>query len=158
MANCCNNTVVFEGSEEAIKQIQQLFRVMKEKEEKTEEGQLPDFSNDINGGYFFNIYWSEGDEGVFQYETKWSPNTEVLRNIAEQYKVNFIQDYEEMGNLVYGRASYQNGILDDVCLSDEELETYLFDEETDTYHFEGETYDSEYEILETLLERKLSFL
>lgn len=158
MANWCNNTVVFEGSEEAIKQIQQLFRVMKEKEEKTEEGQLPDFSNDINGGYFFNIYWSEEDEGVFQYETKRSPNTEVLRNIAEQYKVNFIQDYEEMGNLMYGRASYQNGILDDVCLSDEELETYHYDELSDTYHFEGETYDSEYEILETLLERKLSFL
>jgi hypothetical protein len=72
--------------------------------------------------------------------------------------VNFTQDYEEMGNGIFGRASYQNGILDDVCLNDEELETYHFNEETDTYHFEGETYDSDWEILETLLKRKLSFL
>jgi len=62
-----------------------------------------------------------------------------------------------MGNGIYGKASYQNGILDDVCLSDEELELYSFDEETDTYHFEGEVYEIEYEILEMLLERKLSF-
>lgn len=158
MANWCSNTVVFEGKPEAIKQIQQLFQTMKEKEEKTEEGQLPNFSDDTNGGYFFNIYWNEGDEGIFQYETKWSPNTEILRSIADLYQVDFVQDYEEMGNGVYGKASYQNGILDDVCLSDEELDTYHFDEETDTYHFEGETYESDCEILETLLERKLSLL
>lgn len=158
MANWCSNTVVFEGTPETILAIQKLFQSMKEKEEKTEEGQLPELMEETNGGHFFNIYWNEGDEGVFQYETKWSPNTEVLRNIAEKYKVIFIQDYEEMGNGIYGRASYQNEILDDVCLSDEELETYYFDEETDTYHFEGETYESDCEILETLLERKLSLL
>jgi len=158
MANWCSNTVVFEGTPETITAIQELFQSMKEKQEKTEEGQLPEFMEVTNGGYFFNIYWNEGDEGQFQYETKWSPNSEVLRKIAEKYKVDFTQDYEEMGNGIYGRASYQNEILDDVCLSDEELETYYFDEETDTYHFEGETYESDCEILETLLERKLSLL
>ncbi|MET3129136.1 hypothetical protein ABID42_004258 [Arcicella rosea] len=157
MANWCSNMVTFEGSIEAIKQIQQLFEAMKENEEKTGQGQLPDFTDNTNGGYFFNIYWNEGDEGMFQYETKWAPNSEILRTIAERYLLNFIHDYEEMGNGIYGKASYQNGILDDVCLSDEELELYSFDEETDTYHFEGEVYEIEYEILEMLLERKLSF-
>ncbi|MEA5402855.1 hypothetical protein VB776_08010 [Arcicella sp. DC2W] len=131
---------------------------MKENEEKTSHGQLPHFVSNINGGYFFNLYWNEGDEGMFQYETKWSPNSKVLQSIADMFKVDFVLDYEEMGNLIYGRASYQNGILDDVCLSDEELESYQFDEDTDTYHFEGKTYDSDCEILEILLERKLSFL
>lgn len=92
MANWCSNTVVFEGKPKAIKQIQQLFQTMKEKEEKTEHGQLPNFSDDKNGGYFFNIYWNEGDEGVFQYETKWSPNSEILRGIADHYNVSFVQD------------------------------------------------------------------
>ena len=32
------------------------------------------------------------------------------------------------------------------------------DEETDLYHFEGEEYESDYEILETLLERKIATL
>lgn len=158
MANWCSNTVVFEGKPEAIIQIQQLFQILKDKEEQAEEGQLPDFTDSTNGGYFFNIYWNEGDEGNFQYETKWSPNSEILRSIADRYQVDFVQDYEEMGNGIYGRATYQNGILDDVCLSDEDLEAFEFDEDTDTYHFEGETYESDCEILETLLERKLSLL
>ena len=52
MANWCSNMVAFEGSTEAIKQIQQLFEAMKENEEKTEKGQLPDFTDNTNGGYF----------------------------------------------------------------------------------------------------------
>ena len=155
MANWCSNTVVFEGKPEAITAIQELFQSMKEKEEKTEEGQLPEFMEDTNGGYFFNIYWNEGDEGQFQYETKWSPNIEIIQKIAEYYQVDFVQDYEEMGNLVYGRATYRDGILSDIFLGDDDFEAYEQDEETDLYHFEGEEYESDYEILETLLERKI---
>lgn len=158
MANWCSNTVVFGGSPETITAIQELFQAMKEKEDKTKEGQLPEFVPDTNGGYFFNIYWNEGDEGIYQYETKWSPNTEILQAIAKRYKVDFVQDYEEMGNLVYGKTLYKDGILTDTYLDDDDLDQYEFDEETDLYHFEGEEYDSDYEILETLLERKITTL
>ncbi|MBS7320746.1 MAG: hypothetical protein KIG55_04030 [Myroides sp.] len=156
MANWCSNTIVFEGNPEAITQIQQLFQAMKEKEEQTERGQLPDFITDENGGYFFNIYWNEGDIGMFQYETKWSPNIEVVQAIAEYYHVNFVQDYEEMSNLIYGRAIFSDKLLTDIYLEDEDFDRYQFDEETDTYSFEGEIYDSDCEILETLLERKIA--
>ena len=155
MANWCSSTVVFEGKPDTITAIQELFQSMKEKEEKTEEGQLPEFISKNNGGYFFNIYWNEGDEGQFQYETKWSPNIEIIQKIAEHYEVNFTQDYEEMGNLIYGRATFYDKLLTDIYLEDEDFEQYGFDEETDTYHFEGEIYESDYEILETLLERKI---
>lgn len=155
MANWCSNTVVFEGKPEAITAIQELFQSIKEKEEKTEEGQLPEFISKDNGGYFFNIYCNDGDEGEFQYETKWSPNMEIIQKIAEHCEVNFTHDYEEMGNLVYGRATFYDKLLTDIYLEDEDFEQYEFDEETDTYHFEGETYESDYEILETLLERKI---
>ena len=156
MANWCSNTIVFEGNPEAITQIQQLFQAMKEKEEQTERGQLPDFITDENGGNFFNIYWNEGDIGMFQYETKWSPNIEVVQAIAEYYHVNFVQDYEEMSNLIYGRAIFSDKLLTDIYLEDEDFDRYQFDEETDTYSFEGEIYDSDCEILETLLERKIA--
>lgn len=155
MANWCSNTVVFEGKPQAITAIQELFQSIKEKEEKTEEGQLPEFISKDNGGYFFNIYWNDGDEGEFQYETKWSPNMEIIQKIAEHCEVNFTHDYEEMGNLVYGRATFYDKLLTDIYLEDEDFEQYEFDEETDTYHFERETYESDYEILETLLERKI---
>ena len=156
MANWCSNTVVFEGKPETITAIQELFQSMKEKEEKTEEGQLPEFMEDTNGGYFFNIYWNEGDEGQFQYETKWSPNIEIIQKIAEYYQVDFVQDYEEMGNLVYGRATFSDKLLTDIYLEDKDFNNYQFDEETDSYHFEGESYESDCEILETLLERKIA--
>ncbi len=50
----------------------------------------------------------------------------------------------------------ENGELTtDIYLEDEDFEKYQYDEEAETYHFEGETYDSDYEILETLLHRKV---
>lgn len=158
MANWCSNTVVFEGEPEAIKQIQQLFKSMAEKQQEDNCGQLPDFVEDSNGGYFFDIYQDDDVTGIFQYETKWSPNIEVVQVIAEHYGVEFTQEYEEMGNGIYGKATYSEGILDDTALTDEDLEQYQYDEETDRYHFESEEYESDSEILETLLTRKLALL
>ena len=155
MANWCSNTIVFEGNEETIKQIEKLFQAMKRKEEQSKQGQLPEFITDENDGYFFNIYSNEGDTGIFQYETKWSPNIEIIQKIAEYYEVNFVQDYEEISNLVYGRVTFTDNVRTDVFLEDEDFEQFQFDEETDTYSFEGEIYDSDCEMLETLLERKI---
>lgn len=98
MANWCSNTIVFEGEPEAIEQIHQLFKSMAEKQQKENCGQLPDFVEDSNGGYFFDIYQDDDVTGIFQYETKWSPNIEVVQAIAEHYNVNFSQDYEELSN------------------------------------------------------------
>ena len=66
MANWCSNTVVFEGKPETITAIQELFQSMKEKEEKSEEGQLPKFISKDNGAacldgsapglYIYSIY------------------------------------------------------------------------------------------------------
>ena len=104
----------------------------------------------------FNTYWNEGDIGMFQYETKWSSNIEVVQAIAEYYHVNFVQDYEEMSNLIYGKAIFYDKLLTDIYLEDEDFARYQFDEETDTYHFENEEHESNYEILETLLKRKIA--
>lgn len=115
--------------------------------ERTEQcGQLPDFVNPKDGGYFFDIIWDEGDS-IFSYQTKWSPNTKVLVQIAERFNVDFIHDYEEMGSLVYGRSIYEDGKLTEIDLDDEDFEKYQYDDETGIYHFEGEAYDSDAEIL-----------
>ena len=156
MANWCSNTVVFEGSPEAIEQIKWLFQAMATKEQQEQKGQLPDFVNQHNGGYFFDLYLDNDNTEVFQYQTKWSPNIEIVQEIAERYKVDFVQDYEEMGNLIYGQARYYKGILQDIYLEDEDFEQYEYDEETDNYLFEGETYNNDTEILEMLLERKIN--
>ena len=155
MANWCGNTVAFEGTPEAIDQIKWLFQAMATKEQQEQKGQLPDWVNQHNGGYFFDLYSDKDNTEVFQYQTKWSPNIEIVQEIAKHYKVDFVQDYEEMGNLVYGQATYNNGTLQDIYLEDDDFEQYEYNEETDKYHFEGKIHESDCDILETLLERKI---
>ena len=155
MANWCSNTVVFEGNPETIEQIKWLFQSMATKEQQEQKGQLPDFVNQYNGGYFFDLYFDNEETAVFQYQTRWSPNIEIIQEIAEYYKVDFAQDYEEMGNLIYGQAIHHNEILQDIYLEDEDFEQYEYDEENDCYHFEDKEFDSDSEILEILLERKI---
>ena len=154
MANWCSNTVAFKGNKKAIGKIQKLFLSMTEKEQTEEKGQLPDFIT-LDNCYFFDIYQNEGVKGVFQYQTKWQPNLEIVQKIAEYYKVDFVQDYEEMGNLIYGQAIHHNEILQDIYLEDEDFKQYEYDEEDDCYHFEDKEYDNDSEILEILLERKI---
>ena len=100
MANWCNNILSFEGTPETIEQIKWLFQAMANREQQEQKGQLPDFVNPKKGGYFFDLYVDNEYTEVFQYQTKWSPNIEIVQKIAEHYKLDFVQDYEEMGNLV----------------------------------------------------------
>jgi hypothetical protein len=109
-----------------------------------------------NNGYFFDILQEDDNLGMVQYQTKWSPNIEILQKIANYYKVDFTLDYEEMGNLIYGKATYKNGVGNDIYLEDDDFEQYQYNEEADCYHFESESYESDCEILETLLERKIT--
>ncbi len=155
MANWCSNVVWFEANETTLKKIKQMFLQMAGKEKETNCGQLPNFINE-DGDWFFDIRWETED--VLYYESRWAPNIDVLKQIAEHYKVGFTVEYQETGNLVFGRATYSDKLLTDIYLEGKDFEKYQFDEETDTYQFEGKEYESDYEILETLLDRKLAQL
>ena len=52
-------------------------------------------------------------------------------------------------------AVYSNNELSEIYLEEEDFEQYKYNEETDTYSFEEENYESDYEILEILLKRKI---
>jgi hypothetical protein len=150
MANWCFNTVEFIGEHSQFEQLEKLFNKMKKKEEKERKGQLPDFVHS-DDGYFFECSW-EG--GILYYNTRWAPNTDNLKKTADHFGVGFTLSYAETGNLVYGEASYKDGILTDVCLDNEDFDLYEFDEEQDTYLFEGNHYESSDEIMKILLQRK----
>ena len=154
MANWCSNSVAFEGNETALEQVKLEFRKMIAKEQKENCGQLPEYISDKKKGYFFDVSL-ENVSYNFNYQTRWSPNTEILLLIAEYYKVDFIYYYEEIGNQIYGVTVYSNNELKEICLEEEDFEQYDYHEETDTYTFEEENYESDYEILEILLKRKI---
>jgi hypothetical protein len=149
MANWCYNVVTFDNSN-VLEQLKILFESLAEKCEKEEKGQLPDFIQ--NGERFmFNINW---DNDTVSYETRWSPNIEEMKQIADFYKTGFNYYYEELGNLVYGVARFENGVLTDTYLESSDFSLFDQIEDEDKWIFEGETYESEYDILEILLERK----
>jgi hypothetical protein len=150
MANWCSNSVTFTGEQSQIDQLATLFTAMAKKENEENKGQLPPFITE-DKDWLFDISW-EGE--CLHFETRWSPNIEVIRQIADHYGVGFIHGYMETGNQVFGEATYENGVLHDVFLDPNDFDQYENDEETDTCTFEKETYESDMEILELLLERK----
>ena len=154
MANWCSNSVAFEGNETALEQVRLEFIKMQILENEENCGQLPEFILDKKRGYFFDILLEDGG-CIFNYQTRWSPNTEVLTQIAERFNVDFILYYEEIGNQIYGVTIYSSSELTEICLEEEDFEQYDYDEETDTYFFEEENHESDCEILEILLKRKI---
>src|SRR5260221_9256123 len=117
---------VFTGEQSQLDKLAMLFSYMAIKEEQEEKGQLPSFiSSDKD--WFFNIEW-DGD--TLFYDTRWSPNFNVLQQVADHYKVGFILDYTETGNLIYGQASYEQGELLDVFLEPSDFDLYEYDEDT----------------------------
>ena len=151
MANWCSNIIEFTGDAQQLESLKSLFDDMALKEKETRHGQLPDFIAGEQGGYFFETAW---ENHILHYETKWSPNIDIVTEIADRYGVDFTYSYSEPGMCIFGEATYKDGLLTDIYLDDQDYEQINYDEEREEYQFEGETYDSDYEILETLLERK----
>src|SRR5690606_41847075 len=97
MPNWCSNWVTFEGQPESIEHIRQLFKRMADRQKKDQCGQLPDFVENCNGGYFSDID-PEGDTAdQIQQATRWTPNSEIVQAIAGHYKAQFEKNYEEFG-------------------------------------------------------------
>lgn len=140
----------FEGSEEAMLQLQILFTGLKEKESTEGRAQLPDFIT-ADEGYMLSIDW---ENDMLFYETRWSSNNDIIQKIAERFNVGYTHFYEETGCEIYGETTYKNGVLVDIFLEPEDFEQYEFIEEEGRWLFEGEYYTDDSEILQILLERK----
>ena len=150
MANWCSNRVEFTGEHSQFGELQSFFTAMAAKEKKEGKGQLPDFASG-GTGFMFETAW---EDGILYYNTKWSPNTDVIVKIADQFKTGFIYSYAETSNGEYGEATYSNGELTDIALDWSDTDHYSFNEETDLYEFEGMDYESEEDILAILLQRR----
>lgn len=150
MANWCYNIVQFHAEEPTMELLEELFKEMADKEDETTEGQLPDFIK-AQDGYFFYTDW---EFGTLYYQTKHSPNLEIMKQVAGHFKTDFTFSYEETGNKLFGEYTYINGVLKNLCLNAEDFSQYKYNEETDEWFFEGEYFDNETEILDILLERK----
>lgn len=107
MANWCSNIVSFHGERIRVNRTMFLFRQLARKAKAGDKGQLPDFIT-AGDGYFFEL-WTLSN--VLNYETRWSPNTDVLKQVADHFGVEFSYEYVEPMNSIHGKITYRNGVL-----------------------------------------------
>lgn len=146
MANWCINFIHTDNQE-----VIDVFKELEKREQKENCGQTLDYFKDDR--FLFNIYV---DEGHITCETKWSPPIDTIVNLAKKYNCVIEMDYDESGNLIYGKIVADKYGSKDIALSDEDWDKFEYDEEKDLYIFEEKKWESDDEIKEILLERKIN--
>lgn len=131
-----------------------MTRTLIEREAIDNSGQLYYF-NTKKEGYLFE---TTIEDNTLSYLTKWSPNTQVMVEVADHFGLNYNHWYDEQGMQIYGMDSYQAGHLSEVSLDESDFSLYTYNEQNDCYWFEGQSYTTEEDTMETLLSRKLSIL
>lgn len=161
MANHCYNYLSFEGEAENVKRVIDLFKDLIEEQSKTGEGVLP---KGYDGRYFFDIC-ENGDEN-FMFWTKWSPPTDVLSQLAQEYGVTITNEVEELSDLIFGIEVYyptflegfknQATLVKKQYLDKEDFDLIEYNEDGGVVAFKGEPceVESEAEFLEQLLREK----
>ena len=104
MANWCSNMVGFTGEPGQLAKLNVFLLVMIERQKKNGNGQIPDFIKG-DSGWLFDIQW---DSEVLRYETRWSPNMEVLKQLADRFEVGFVYSYSEPMNKIAGTIIYKD--------------------------------------------------
>ena len=150
MANWCNSYLTFTGEEDQVKKVTELFKTMSNLESTTNEGQVPEFITEVEDDYFFGIY--ESELGVFQYETKWSPNMAEVVKISDYFNLSFVLEYEECGNDIFGKSIYNHETkkLTVKNLQPEDFEEVQYDCDGDYYIFRDQQDETDRNFLEDL--------
>lgn len=157
MPNWCSNSVVFYG--ENAEKVKDLFRELKAKQlaDSEHKGVIPDFilnkPDTLRNPYMFEI---DVTSDSINYNTKWSPNTDDLVEIASKYSCDFEHWYDESGNCIYGKATYKDGNLNDIYLDEFDFDKVVYDEKNDIYIYNGETSESSYDFYNQILNTKLT--
>lgn len=139
MPNWCSNNVTFTGLEENLNKFQRLLEKTIEIQNLHGNGEMLVGLEGVLEGYMFWINTS--DTGVISFESRWAPIPQDMVRIAQMFDLEFEYEYEESGCDLYGRYTYEAGMLMCQCLSEEEADSCK------TYDAEEELHDVDYEKL-----------
>ena len=123
MANYVSNSVLFIGDPSRIAGVRELFLQIEEKQVASNLYHLPDF---VTGdrGHMLEI---ETNGDWINYETRWTPNLDLLEQIARHYDLDFIARYDEPVNWIYGEAVFTAGELHNVIVNSYDGEDWYND-------------------------------
>lgn len=154
MANWCSNSLEFQGIPESLTAAHFLLAGMRRSQKITGEGQLPPWSA-LTDGYFFELENPRDAPQRFEYETRWSPNTIAVVEIADRFGLGFLLHYEQRGDLLFGFVRYAGGKLEETRLDAKDFNSYRYDETTGCYRYQGQWLEDVLEIWKILLARKM---
>ena len=155
MPNWCWNNVEFTGKEKNLNNLSKLIDKTIEMQEKTGEGQLLFGLEGSIDGYMFDICNVDSGEGwlTLSFQSRWAPIPNDIVRIAELFDLQFTYDYEEGGNALHGKYTFEiidgEGTLYEQSASEEDVQACHFKEENDE---EEEETGFDYEKLEMLIE------
>ena len=155
MPNWCSNYVSFEGSEENIRKVDEIFEKMIQRQSISSQGEKPDFQEEILEGYYFDI--AKQYSGIYSYETRWAPNILDLELIGRHCNVSFIVEFEELGNYVFGKAKFDVNQTDGLRIMEldhNDTSDISYDEEDDLFVYKDQKSESDREILEQIFRDK----
>lgn len=141
MANQCNNFLTLKTDDPN----HPLIEWFKENS-GAKEGTLPLDLDLRHDAYFFDIMVDHDSPLTYSiyFWTKWNPPIDELVEIGDRYKISWDLQYEELGCGVFGKTRYDHQLntMQDIYLSDEDLDLVIEDDKTGTVTLHGDEYPS----------------
>lgn len=144
MPNWCSNNVTFTGTEANLNNFQRLLDKTIKVQESHGNGEMLIRLEGVLDGYMFWIQTT--DTGVISFESRWNPIPQDIVRIAQLFDLDFEYEYEESGCDLYGKYTYENGMLTCQCLDEDEANSCK------TYNKDDDIHDVDYDKLWDLVE------
>ncbi|WP_295801116.1 hypothetical protein [Mucilaginibacter sp.] len=150
MSNWCSNSVVFSAAEDKLENIRNLFAEIQQQQISSDHYHLPDFVESKQ--YIRDIVVRDNR---ISFESRWSPPTSLLIEIADFYHAGFVNRFHEMTNRLYGESRYDYISLVTVSLDKDEYEAIRCDKRNTGNNLGGEIFKQEGDLLDYILEQKI---
>lgn len=146
MANWCSNFIQTDNED-----VIDVFEYLAKKEKIDGHGQTLDYFGDDR--YLFSIVV---EDSYITCETKWAPPINTILNLSERFDCRIELEYDEPGSYLFGKYIADKGEETAYFLTDEDFDLFEYDEEKNAYIFEEQEWESDSDIKELLLERKMN--
>lgn len=145
MANNCGNSILFQGDK-----VSECMEFVKSRIREDGNGIFL-----VDGEYDRYCFEIDADSERLNFITKWGPDILQIHALALKFGLQYEYYYEELGCEVYGCAIFDGDFISIYDLEESHFQEIEENEEEGTYRFRGEEYESQYDILDILLEEEI---
>lgn len=158
MANKCYNLVSFFGSEAAMKEIHQLFELLRQADNAQDASLVPNISLAPLENWMFDVkIYPREFYTLVTYDTNWHPNMRDIARMAVRLDITVMHDYEDPEVSLYGKYIFTPGrSVQSVRLDYPDLGLISYDESTDEYRYKNYSSQCFGDIADIILMEKIS--